>query len=502
MRKYVVFVVFAIISLLYLYSINGIEYAEPDTGYYLVLAKSLSIENGYRLISHPANPFEKQVLPVYPIILVPVFWFANGSYSVARLITVLFAIATLPIIYFISRRFFDERVAIYATIIMALSPMFMIYSRKILTDVPYLFFFLTFMALTYQHQNSNDRRYFIYSLFFLIPLLFTRIVGIVVLTVMLLYSIGKKQSREAVIFGALVLLFVVYLIYTHNYYSNPTIDLNEFGPEGGILSLDFFRILLERFIGYFFYYVPLNLFPLFNLLVYLYPMSISFSLPLLSLNNLLLVSGCLISIVMSYGLYTTAKKNITLFEIITIVYLVSIIIEHRVTGNGRLLLPVLLFFIIYFISGLRSIKILNQKVASMLLYEIILLLIIVSALGFSITLSVVNHKSKNPDSTENYITLAKWIQENTNESDIVISDRPFYMYLYSDRKSIDFSEYSLEAIKRSNITCGMYIVLGGYYSPDANLAYKDILKSNRNRFRERYSLDDHYSVYEVLRDVY
>ena len=500
MRNYLVLALFMFISFLYIYAINGIEYSEPDTGHYLVLAKSLSMGNGYRQVSHPDNHFEKQYLPVYPILLVPIFWLSNGDYYVARLITVFFSVLTLPIIYLISKKFFEYRLALCSAILMALSPMFVIYSRKILTDIPYLFFFLTFILLIYQYQNSKEKKYFLFSILFLILLLFTRIVGIVVLAVILLYSIIKKQTRDIVILGIVLLFFVLYLFYTNNYWLNPMSDFGEFGPKSeGIVSTEFGRILLERFIGYFFYFIPLNLVSLLNIPIYLYDTSISFQSPIISVNNLVLVLGGLTSTVAIYGLYLSAKKNLRLFEIITIIYTVSVIIEHRVTGNGRYMLPILLFFIIYFIIGLKNIGFFNRRIKHIYIYELILMLLIFSSLGSSILLSIKNHNSLNPETTENYIAISRWISKNTPDDAVIIVSNPQFMYLYSNRKAVEFPgsfSHTEGYIYKYNSS---YIVLAGYYDENTNIEYKKQLESDINKFKKRYSLNDQYVIYEVLK---
>jgi len=501
MRNYAILALFVFVSCIYLYSINGIEYAEPDTGYYLVLAKSLSVGNGYRLISHPDNSFEKQVLPVYPMLLVPVFWFANGSYYIARLITVIFAIMCLPVIYLIARRFFDKRLTLYATFLMVLSPMFVIYARKILTDIPFLFFFLTFMLLVCMYQESKNKTCFIATLPFLVLLLFTRIVGIVILAVVFLYYLNKKQLKESSVLGIVMLFFVFYIFCTGNYYANPATDFSEFGPkEGGVVSVEFVKILLERFIEYFFHFIPMNLVSPLNVFGYVYDTSMAFQMPVLSLSNLLLIFGGLISVVAMYGLYVSSKKNLSIFEIITVMYAMAIIVEHHVTGNARLMLPILLFFIIYFIEGLISIRAFSYKVKSIPVYEITIIILILSSLGFSLLSAIKNHNSENPKSVKNYIVTADWIKDNTKLDDIIVVNRPFFMFSYSDRRSIDFSNSFNETLEEANRYNVGYIVLGEYYTGESNIEYREQLESNKNKFRERFSINNQYFVYEIVKN--
>jgi len=298
-----------------------------------------------------------------------------------------------------------------------------------------------------------------------------------------------------------MLFFVFYIFCTGNYYANPATDLRESGlKDEGMISLEFGQTLLERFIGYFFYFIPLNLVSPLNVFGYVYDTSMAFQMPVLSLSNLLLIFGGLISVVAMYGLYVSSKKNLSIFEIITVMYAMAIIVEHHVTGNARLMLPILLFFIIYFIEGLISIRAFSYKVKSIPVYEITIIILILSSLGFSLLSAIKNHNSENPKSVKNYIVTADWIKDNTKLDDIIVVNRPFFMFSYSDRRSIDFSNSFNETLEEANRYNVGYIVLGEYYTGESNIEYREQLESNKNKFRERFSINNQYFVYEIVKN--
>ena len=179
-----------LISLLYLFSLNPTRYVDPDTGHYLVIAKSFADGNGYRLISSPSNPSENLVFPIYPLLLVPVFLFANGSFLAARAISAIFAMLSLGVIYLIAREFFRPRMATAVMALVGLSPMVMIYARNILTEIPYMFFSLVAVFLIYKYDKKGvmGHSYLYLAFIFVLLALFTKLSGLILVITIVIYS--------------------------------------------------------------------------------------------------------------------------------------------------------------------------------------------------------------------------------------------------------------------------------------------------------------------------
>ena len=79
--------------------------------------------------------------PLLPYILSGIFRFTGVSENVARLMSPLFGVSTLIVLYVLSMKIFkDKSLAFLSVAFLATNPLFIRMNNLILTDVPFLFF--------------------------------------------------------------------------------------------------------------------------------------------------------------------------------------------------------------------------------------------------------------------------------------------------------------------------------------------------------------------------
>ena len=68
-----------------------------DDGRYIILAESIATGQGYRLINFPYAPAEEAFPPGWPLLLAPFTHFFPGNYTLLKVLSFLFVLATIPL---------------------------------------------------------------------------------------------------------------------------------------------------------------------------------------------------------------------------------------------------------------------------------------------------------------------------------------------------------------------------------------------------------------------
>ena len=140
------FLVIIILSFLFLklifYSYTFVNY---DEGVYVGMAKYYASggEEGYY----------EEIRPIgVSLLITPLYLFFN-SFILAKTIIFLVNIASIILLYYITKKEFDEKIAKYSTILYSLSPFFLKFSGMVLNDL--ISYFFVFIALYYA-WNKKD----------------------------------------------------------------------------------------------------------------------------------------------------------------------------------------------------------------------------------------------------------------------------------------------------------------------------------------------------------
>lgn len=153
------------------------------------------------------------------------------SFETLRLVSLSSAILGSLGIYFTSREFTDEKKSFIITFFSVFHPAFALSSIHFSTDINFFCFFIWSVYFSLRFVNTNNNKYYILFMVFLIMSFFIREVSGIYAAAFLAYFISKKNySIKA--FLPLVLLSLAYLSYKYwleNYHGTPT--LMDLGSE-------------------------------------------------------------------------------------------------------------------------------------------------------------------------------------------------------------------------------------------------------------------------------
>lgn len=525
------FGIFILLFLLYCFSINQIPHGTTDTAKYLVVAKSFYQGNGYKRISSPTNPKENIILPVYPMLLAPLFFFDGMIFVTGRFVSVLLTLGVLFVFYKICQKFFDRRFSLIVVLLFGLSPMVMIYSHKILTEIPFTLFSLTAILFTLKYAKTGKSKFLTPSLLFVTLAIFTRIVGFTLILSILLYLLFKRKYIQSVPYIIILLFFIVFL-YNINYFWLSKVNSVEKPGEYGIrtlfvkyheapplLSVDTLKIVGSNIVGYFVFDVPLNIAPFlipfrdaviplipyqtltFRSALATYPASITF------FTLFAYGIGVFIFLLILTGYAHRISEEFSIMHVYTLLFIILIVVAPVYPGNGRYILPVMPMIFIYFFTGLLILKKLFverfvfYKNKRSHIHNLFVGLILISTLTSAFSIASFFHFRELESEWKAFFYYGEWIIENTNIDDIIASSRASEeLYLYTGRKALDI-EYitSLRDILNHNVS---YIMIVNDFSQRDYELISGIVNENPSLFHLVYT-NDNYSamIYQTIKNV-
>ncbi len=109
-----------------------------DDASYVMLAKALLSGQGYRQIAYPDAPLETKYPPLLPLLIAPFLWLSGGALWAARLPALVSAIAAVPVLWLLLRRFADGWTLWLVTAVVALHPMIVGFAGMAMTEAPSL----------------------------------------------------------------------------------------------------------------------------------------------------------------------------------------------------------------------------------------------------------------------------------------------------------------------------------------------------------------------------
>lgn len=198
-----IFLVVGIIFRIYFTNWNIPPYA-PDT--FVFMIEGLSYSNGDFLY------FSTRFL--WPLFISFFFMFFNfddnlGYFNLMRIITIVISIASVPLIYYISKHYVDKKYAVFAGAIFAFDPNIIENSSFLITEP--LFILCGLFTIYFLIQKNN--KLIILSFFFAGLSFDTRLNGIVLIALVLIFCvlkvIKKEFSIKFFVVGCGILIFVI-----------------------------------------------------------------------------------------------------------------------------------------------------------------------------------------------------------------------------------------------------------------------------------------------------
>ena len=402
-----------------------------DSAQYIILAENLSQGKGWHMVNYPGEPLSN-LPPIFPLLLAPILYFFGRNFWLMHLAVCILAYISLMLFYKIFRQDSPEEVAILAIFLLAINGLFLSYSLRILSDIPFLFlsgFTLYFLIKYRQKQIALSREGGLTAIGFVTAYL-CRYVGIFLFFIGVFYllsekanSLEKKGQIKKILFLSLGFLPIfLFWNFRNLCIYNPFITSPEnYKPYLRLLTLNPF-ILMSRFInGINFYF-----FRIAETTFFIY------KIRSLILQDMLLIT---IVIIILTGLWSEIKKKKYAFTFYVVIYLTLISLWPHYE-DGRYIIPILPFILFYFSIGFY--KILNtfpKKISTYLFIGSLFYFLI------SLSSSLPVHKSSLEELSphfKNFISLHKWIEKNLPPSGLIISRKPTVTYFFTNHKSTGY----------------------------------------------------------------
>jgi hypothetical protein len=145
-----------ILGIFYLISLEEAVGTIGDTSKYMVLAESLATGRGYKDIHLVDSPPNDRYPPLYPLLLTPFFLFGRNFVAV-KLISLASALVALWLLYRLLLRHTDDRMAFLLVLLSGVFSLFVKYTDRILTEMPYLVLSVGAVLLIEKFAGLDER---------------------------------------------------------------------------------------------------------------------------------------------------------------------------------------------------------------------------------------------------------------------------------------------------------------------------------------------------------
>ena len=340
----------------------------------------------------PKMGFRAPLLPY----LLSVFYFFRLDFLISLFIPLIGALST-TLIFILGKKLFNEKVGLYSAVFLAVLPLHVTYSAKILTDVLFTFFvLLTFISFWKGYEEENKKHKVLFG-FFLALTLLSRYTALWIIPIFLIYFLIRDKSLKFLkdkylwsSIGIFFLTLIPWFIYGFFTYNNPFGGfIHGFKASaywGGLQSWYFF----------------------FNHWGYMF-----------SIIGFIFIAGLI------YILYKKEflKKEIYLLLIWFALFLgMAIYMPHKEDRFILAIAPTIALISGYFIDKIKKYK------------KIILISIVVVSLLTSAVWFYIDYKNSYTDTNECFLDANKFLG-NTEKNSVVITDESPVVYYYTKKET-------------------------------------------------------------------
>ncbi len=450
---------------LYLFAVTPDNFGfYHDDSLYAVSAKALATGQGYRVISLPGNPVQTKSPPAYPFLL-SLIWRIYPSFpenvKVMMVLSVLATLASLTIAWaYLTRRGYASRpLAMCVLVLTALNWRTLAVGTALFAEMFYAALSIAALYLAEQYDRAERKWLAGAGLGLLLGLAFlTRTAGITLLIAVAAFFVMRKQTRRGLLPIAIAVCFVLAWV-GWSYANRPgTEGLNTAYHESYIQTFD--RVLTEfqshnhvsrasailSVVGKNAWrLIPVSI-PLVCLgMKYEWPASMgeNWFLPIVGLILFVFV----LTVAAFLRLFRGGLKNIPLLPIYLTVYLIFHL-AWPYYGHDRFLIPLLPFLLAFLIGELERlrgmvVKELTERadLGRMMSAGLIgLALLGIASIGLynyglGLKRSLIQTKKDAAMRTSEDIEAIRWINANTDPSDVLVCARDPMYYLYTERQA-------------------------------------------------------------------
>ncbi len=370
------------------------------------------------------------------------FYMAGLGELGIRVLEVLLSTGFILVSYFLIAKMFDKKLALLSCIGLTFSWILLFFGGRVLTDVPAAFFILlSFLLFWNGYVLKKGDKYIYFSLAIFALAVLVRMQSLMMAPAFLAIVFPKekfamfKNKKLWIAFSIFLVIFIPQVILYYNHYGNPISDIasHYLGIGQKAAETGDERVISFAILNYVFDlpYVMTGSHDMTNL----YAMTMFY---------LLLIGAVYFFIDLLFGFdkifknEELQKRFFVLFFLICIFLVMGYIgsvsyVEQRYLSVGLPFLFLIAVYPLVKLEGILEKTLKTSKTSSSIIVVLLLLLLLIPS--FNLANGMIESKKTSYLEVEQ---AGMWIRDNSNQSDIVISDSLPQMTYYSERSTYPF----------------------------------------------------------------
>jgi 4-amino-4-deoxy-L-arabinose transferase-like glycosyltransferase len=399
-----------------------------DNAEFVIIARSLAAGKGFAYLNHPDERPATKYPPGFPLMLAAWGGIFGDSFISLKVAMALCYVLAVAMTYLLARRLVGDNLAIVAALMVASSTSFIRYSHLVLSEMPYALVSLAVLYLVLLRPDS--RRNFIFVLALSLWAYYVRTVGgTLVLAVAVYYFVTSRKKYALIVLAALVVASLAWSLRNYaatgegSRYMSVLLKVDPYDPQKGDINLiGLFARMGQNLLGYSGELVAFTVLPSYHVHVAGQDVSL--------VRNIISVAIVAFAALGGYSL----RKRAGLVNIYLLLYFIAYLIWPDIWMSDRFMIPIAPIVAVYAVQGIfRLGAMLGLPRKAALAVPLIVMLTNAHALA----LYVQRERGYTP-LWANYIQCAIWCAHNTHPGDLFICRKPFFFYLFSERKTISY----------------------------------------------------------------
>jgi hypothetical protein len=393
-----------------------------DDAWYLVTADGLAQGSGFVRLWTPNLMAETSLPPGFPALLSPLRWLFPGSFVPAQLLSLAAMLGVVAMAGLYYRRHLDARLAVLASLFLAVNVGVIQHSTVVMTEAAYTFCVMLIMTLVWhsrEHGGEQATTMIAVALLAVVAY-FIRSWGLA-LGASLIASHALRGRRLGAVAASLPFVAGYALWAMRNEASGGI------GGSYGIAPstvVTFIRRFNDAFSS------KLTTHWLHDLPQWFFTPRTVYTLDSHELGWLALLVGAVVLALLVIGFVAQARHETSLVELFVLAHAALVSIAPL---NARYWIPVLPFLVLYFIVGLRIVLAAAQRWLTARQSSALVVLVLVALVGLHVVRDVQDVFDPPRLRVPDVAIGALWIAANTPANAVILANTPRVSYLYARR---------------------------------------------------------------------
>ncbi|MBN2620712.1 glycosyltransferase family 39 protein [candidate division WOR-3 bacterium] len=449
-----------------------------DNAQYIALAESIVSGKGYRTVYLPDEPPNTHFPPGFPLLLCLPYVIFGKNILIFKFVVFCISVGALYFLYAIARYLYEGKTKFIMAFFLSL-PIIVVYSHRVLSEMPYLFFTLGALYFFYMAEEKNPVMYYL-SFGMATFAVFIRTTGMILIISMAIMLLLKKRFKY--LFILLIVFGIAYIpwhmrnaaLSASDTYFDQLFARDVFDQSSGkIGAIDFIRRIGENFDVYAFGFIPKTL------------------LPILQSKVLFGIAGGFFVGLILLG-FTISSRKFSVLDIYLIGGVAIILSWPRIWASERFLLPILPIMVFYVFTALFWI---SRKVKfKYLMITVVGILILLNSFAMGraardmIRTNIHYFKGQKYAGYDaiwhQYFALLNWIKHNIPPGRVIMARKPEFVYLISGHKSVIIPHTADHYEMMDAILQCDYVIFDAFYDEKTQEhLLTPVIKREQNKFK-------------------